>query len=339
MVGVGAVLLAACGTETNSAPSIPATVATTPPTVAASTTVATEVATTPAPSTSQAAPVTTAPASSTAVAQTTTVPTPDASAHRMVLYGSESGVSWMPVGWWTGSAWESVAWLAEPDSIPPFDIDVVAIASTALIDGPHRNVSAQPATWGCVDDEGLPSLSVADVSIPDDDTGYPSGAIAVTGVGELEPRPVRAVGRDDPTYQAAGEAHVPASATVDPASGDVAQVVRADLDGDSIEEVVYVFERFSESGFGEAGDFTYLVARMPDATGAVTQQVLIDHVISEVPEFPNPLRTRVIAVADLNGDGSMEVVARTETWEATAIEVFEFVDGELVAVMATVCGV
>ena len=91
---------------------------------------------------------------------------------------------------------------------------------------------------------------------------------------------------------------------------------------------------------GGPGDFSLVVARLPDAAGGVVDQVLYSHVTPDTPlDFPMPDRGHVAAIADVNGDGTMEVAIDVVYWEGSAVEVFELRDGELRSVMNAGCGV
>ncbi|MEM9746205.1 MAG: hypothetical protein AAF945_05885, partial [Actinomycetota bacterium] len=83
--------------------------------------------------------------------------------------------------------------------------------------------------------------------------------------------------------------------------------------------------------------------RVPAADGSVDDR-LVSWYVSQDPEamespFPTPGRTTVAAVADLNGDGVMEVALRDLFWEYGGISVYAFTDGRLERVMSGGCGV
>jgi hypothetical protein len=56
-------------------------------------------------------------------------------------------------------------------------------------------------------------------------------------------------------------------------------------------------------------------------------------------DAPSPDRSRVIAIADLNGDGTMEVAIGSVYWESAGVSVYEFAGGALHEVMSSGCGV
>jgi hypothetical protein len=259
-----------------------------------------------------------------------------------VVYATGGGqFAWLPVGWWDGAVWQTVDWPDDEDAIPAASFDAVSVSSLSLADSPQRHRSDYARQdYECVDSPGPPSI-VLDPGLPESDQWYGYRALAVTADWDVQPRPVRSVGLDDPEYQRLGESLVPASDETDPVRGDVAQVVRADLDGDGVEEVFFAFENYAapDTGLATPGDFSILVARYPKADGTVVDDVLFQHVVQSPVDYPSLDRSRVFAIADVNGDGVMEVAVGTAYWEGASASVYEFRDGELHQVMSSGCGV
>jgi hypothetical protein len=252
LVGVGCVALGAgCGSNDDSdalatlpdatgiSTSLPGVAETTLPVVTTASTVpATVPISDPSPDPATTS-TTTPPTSDTPLDSTTTTTQPaSASAGTAAVYASAGGPSpWLPVGWWDGSQWVSVDW---PDgselSVPESSSDALSVASLDLADGPLRDVSDYtPALYGCIDQAELASFEF-DLGLPELERWWGFRAIGVFADWDVQPRPVSAVGLDDPAYQALGESLVPTDRPVDASLGDVSQVIRADLDGDGIEE-------------------------------------------------------------------------------------------------------
>jgi hypothetical protein len=259
-----------------------------------------------------------------------------------VVYAAGEGeFPWLPVGWWDGSAWQTVDWPDADDAIPEASFDAVSVSSLQLADSPQRGrTDYERQDYECVDSPG-PASIVLDPGLPASDQWYGYRALAVTADWDVQPRPVRSVGLDVPEYQQLGESLVPVSDETDPARGDVVQVVRSDLDGDGVEEVLFVFEYYAaaDTGLATPGDFSLLVARYPRADATVVDEVLFQHVVQSPVEYPSLDRARVFSIADVNGDGVMEVAVGISHWEGASVGVHEFRDGELHQVMGSGCGV
>jgi len=259
-----------------------------------------------------------------------------------VVYASAGDeYAWLPVGWWDGSSWGSVEWPSPDVVIPAPTFDALSVASVEFGTDPLDGVTDYtPATYGCVDDTGISSFELA-LDLPDVSWwGY--RALAVTSDWDVQPRTVSAVGLDAPEYQELGESLVPNDQPVDPSLGDVEQVLRADLDGNGVEEVLLTFQHLADprgDGMGSPGDFSLVIARYPDVSGTVVDEVLAEHVVPTPADSPFPDWTRVMAIADLNGDGTMEVALASGFWESVVVTVYEFSDGGLHEVMTSGCGV
>jgi hypothetical protein len=277
-----------------------------------------------APATTEA-PVPTGPTAATAVVYTTT---------------GDARFPLLPVGWWDGAAWGSVVWPAPDVPLPTATIGTFSVASVELTDGPLSGLTDfRSEVYECVESPGLPSV-VLDTQLPESTEWYGYRALAVTADWNVQPRPVRAVGLDAPEYQLLGESVVTADAETDPTLGDVTQVIRADLDGDGVEEVFVVFEHIAdENALATPGDFSTLIARYPSADGTVVDEVLFEHVVRSPVDYPSLDRARIGAIADVNGDGVMEVAVGVTYWEGASLEVREFRDGALHPVMSSGCGV
>jgi hypothetical protein len=310
---------------------------TSPETTTATTSPASDPATTTTPSTS-ATPTTAEPPVDT----TTSTAPPAGTEATAVVYASGGDTSaWLPVGWWDGTGWGSVDWPAADVVLPAAEFETVSVASLDLEQGPLQGLTDfVPALYGCIDVESIPSIARQLVlPPPQESTWWGYRAVGVTDADwDLQPRPVRSVGIDDPEYQQLGESLAGELGAVDPTLGDVVQVVRADLDGNGIEEVFVTFEHVTDRGMGADGDFSIVVARSPNADGTVVDGVLFSHVVQPDREFPSPDYARLLAVADLNGDGVMEVAVGAVYWESAGVQIFEFRDGALHQVMSSGCG-
>lgn len=263
---------------------------------------------------------------------TTTVPAPS-DGYALVYAGSGETFAWQRIGAWDGTQWVDL----DPDAVSPAaDIATVSVASvdlpTVVADVAYRNPD-----YACVD-APLHTGLLPEVVLPESPLGYGYQGVAVTADWSLQPRPVAAVGLDAAVYQEVGESLLADRAGIDPADGDVVQVIRVDLDGDGTEEVLVSFRYLSASQFGETGDFSIVYARFVQPDGSIHDRIVWEHVVPDSPTFPAVGRASVAAVADLNGDGVMEVAIRSVFWEFTGIEIYEMNGTALVPIMSAGCG-
>ncbi len=255
--------------------------------------------------------------------------------------GSGAETPWVPLGWWDGAAWNEIGVNDDFSLIPPPapDIATVAVTSLDLPDGPDAVVTGLalgPEQPYCVGDEAGPLIPGVP-PIPDTPVSLGYDAVAVTADWPVQPREVRQVGLENPEYAAIGEAFFDGTPTA--AEGAVVQAVRVDLDGDGIEEVLVTYERITEPNFGAENDFTGVYVRYPSADGSVVDELLAAYVMEEPVDFPTVGRFTIAAVADLNGDGVMEVLVRERFWESGAMSVYALDEGRLVRIGGGGCGV
>ena len=249
---------------------------------------------------------------------------------------------WVPLGHWDGSGWQDIAFteFGELEPLPPSPIASVAATTLDLPDGPEAVISGlalgaeQPY---CVGEEAGPVIALP-LELPKTPVSNGYDAVAVTADWALQPRPVRQVGLEVPVYAEIGAAFFPELGET-ANDGTVVQAVRVDLDGDGVEEVLVTYERQEAGDFGGDGDFSSIYVRYPSADGSVVDEQLVAYVSMEPVDFPTPGRYTLAAVADLNGDGAMEVMVRDRFWESGGMQVFSLVDGRLTRVAGGGCGI
>ncbi|HUF99098.1 MAG TPA: hypothetical protein VMM60_13290 [Ilumatobacter sp.] len=339
--------MAACGDENSDAVDAPATTAasttspsapstTSPPTTAppVATSVAAATTVVSAPSTAATTvpptvPPITAPATTAAP---TTVPTAAPTSGVAVVYSGGSGdFPWSPIGVWTGTEWTNASW--DGDGMP---LDVPASASlsgtTIGLSESIAGLSFGPLDYFCVGDNFAPRISIPTGAAP-----AATDVIAVTSDWNIQPRPALPSTLEPGVFAEAAQALVDLTQAPDPA-GVVREVIDVDIDGDGTLEALYVYERQSEDldGFGNQGDFTLLVAVYTGPDG-VTRHHLLFELHEDPANQPGNVEAGFSAVADLNGDGVMEVVTWWTYWESSVIEIYSLDDGELLAVTGGGC--
>jgi hypothetical protein len=281
---------------------------------------------------------------STTVEPTTTVaatdpPTtepPEPAGPRLVVTGGGDG-GWLPLVTWDGSAWQPAGYDDSGNPIP-----LPAVEGTEFqvfsVDSAPTPMTAGPNAEACFD--GQIGVSIPLDAPPPEPPGFGFSRLAVSGDADPLVRPVQLVGLDVPEYQTIGERFA-AEEGVDGTTGDVVQVVRADLDGDGAEEVLVVFERAGANSFGEEGDFSIVYLRKPSADGSVADSVVFSSAISTVVGEEGGLlgRARVLGVGDVNGDGDMEVALHWWYYEGAGVQLLELdTTGALAEVANAGCG-
>ncbi|WP_420595620.1 hypothetical protein [Deinococcus sp.] len=161
------------------------------------------------------------------------------------------------------------------------------------------------------------------------------------------PRPVTLLPTNNPAYQAIMRTELRKRGLSVPAL-KLQRLVRVDLDGDGRSEVILEASLFSNSpGLfpapnAAAGDYSLLLLRSV-ISGKVQTTVLGEDVMLKAgnPDTPR-LNTqfRLEGVADLNGDGQMELLTSDSYYEGESLYVWTWTPGRgLKKVLETGCGV
>jgi hypothetical protein len=254
-----------------------------------------------------------------------------------LLIGGSSDGGWLFLGAWQHDRWQSAA---DPNGNP---IRPGIEAGTPFV---VSNLSGEtPVTLGenieaCHDGRVGPAIDIE--LAPPDPPGFGYGAVAVLQQPwPLEPRPIAVSSAAPEAYRALGEAAFEGEA-VDATRGAVEQLVVADLDGDGDDEALVSFEFVQPSaGPGAPGDLAALL--LIDATTREASTVLLSAVADEAGDgsdgsFEVTERYRTLGVADLNGDGRMEVLVHAWYYEGAAVIAYTYDGGTLTEVLAAGCG-
>jgi hypothetical protein len=277
-------------------------------------------------STTTSAPTTTTTTGATPTSSSTTaVPDPSAGVRSVIV--AIDGL----LGWWDGTRF------VRGDAGDP--VPASGGETYALVGVGHANASAVGSApqdgCGLSDPPGV-TIDVG-LEYPADHLQPPP--IAVSGVADVTPRPVVELGSQQDDVQAAVDAL--AELGIDDPSPGLAQVLRTDFEGDGVDEVLLVAERLSDPStlFASPGDYSVLLLRQVVDEQVVTT-VVAQSVANPGPgESPFVFVTRVAAVADLNGDGAMELVTRGVYYEGAGSAVVR-VDpaGGVEELLAVGCG-
>lgn len=112
----------------------------------------------------------------------------------------------------------------------------------------------------------------------------------------------------------------------------VKQIVNVDLEGDGTDEILIVADNKNDDSFDEVkiGDNALLIFRKY-VDGKAVDQILEQHIIIDEPEYPSPYRLLygVDTIADLDGDGIMEIIVQSSYYEGFGWTIYKLIDNRL----------
>ena len=151
-------------------------------------------------------------------------------------------------------------------------------------------------------------------------------AVGVTGSWDVVPRVAEEFPTDTPTYVDEVTNWLKKKGFSEPVV-EISQILRVDLEGDGIDEVLISASHFVEpTGHGvEHGDYSMVLMRKVVGDSVETVPILADYYDQEYP-LQFPLTYAMTFPADLDDDGVLEILVGVERWEGSGIIVFE-IDG------------
>ena len=216
------------------------------------------------------------------------------------------------MGWWDGD------WVV-PEGLDEVPVEGGETYQVVMLDQPQSTAIGGAARL-CE-----PSLTpVLDLDPPLPGDFGDAGAIAVLSDWELRPSPITVLG------ELIGE-HRDAVIDVLERLGmlsepEVYQHLGADLESDGSEEVIIVAKQVGDALFAQPGD--YSVALLRKIIEGEWQTAILETSLAE-PDSPYILSHSVAAVADLNGDGKMEIVIDAAYYEGAGSVAYEYVDNDI----------
>ena len=153
------------------------------------------------------------------------------------------------------------------------------------------------------------------------------------------PRQPRAINADDTTYTKIVR-NILISKGIKNPEVNITQGYKIDLDGDGTDEVVIAANRF-ENGVtpsASAGDYSFLLIRKI-VNGKVQNIMFGEEYYPKAKESAIPSDSHISAIADLNGDGIMELVLYGGYYEGSGSSVVEIRGNKAVTVLDCACGV
>ena len=246
----------------------------------------------------------------------TPTPTPVIPPGNNVIVASQGVLGWTIDGEWIEVGGPPV----DLSSIPAEDGDlyrVLRLGSPTSIGVP-----------GSAPLEGCPPLPgyAAEINVEDpmfNGDGWPyTYPIAISSNWNLTPHDIESLSLDSEIYKAFASEVLADLSIIDP-DPNLFTLIRTDLEGDGINEVIVGAERILGSLISPSpGDYSILFLRKI-IDGEVIQQLIEGDV--HIGEVSGMLSfTRLIAVADLNGDNRMELAVQYGYYEGSSTGVLEY---------------
>ena len=162
--------------------------------------------------------------------------------------------------------------------------------------------------------------------------------VGVAGRGGSMPSVLRLHSPQSQTYTAAAADYFRSIGHVTNAV-TLTQVIRTDLEGDGVEEVILTVQDDADGipSTVDAGDHAAILLRRV-VNGAVETIVVDGEFYEERQDFAAPATYEVFAIADLNGDGTMEIVSRVDYYEGSSFAAFEVIGNGARLAMTCGCG-
>lgn len=120
----------------------------------------------------------------------------------------------------------------------------------------------------------------------------------------------------------------------------IREAFRADLEGDGVDEVILSATYYKKglSSNASPGDYSFVMVRKANGR-VVTDHLLVGDFVLKRVDFGAPTENHVSAIADLNGDGKMEIVLNGFYYEGDFASAYEMKNGKPVKIFDIGCGV
>ncbi len=182
-------------------------------------------------------------------------------------------------------------------------------------------------------DEVCPEFRAVEID-PNADSGI---AIGKNADWDPVPRVVTLIDKSSPIYTRIVSTFLTSKGFTRP-TVKIEEIYKVDLDGDGADEVVIRATNYGNFGpSAKKGEYSFVLLRKIDK-GKGRDILLSGDFIDKDLEFGAPNRHEVSAIADLDGDGNMEIVIYGEYYEGSWAEVYKMKGIEPLKVLETGCG-
>ncbi|ULH15183.1 hypothetical protein MF271_14670 [Deinococcus sp. KNUC1210] len=233
-----------------------------------------------------------------------------------VLVTSAGNEDSMLLGVWDGKRWLS------PPAAAPLVRSGTAYRVQGLTGPSLRAVGGLPVSFDAPCPDAF-SVTLKPSRVPD------ATQIVTRADLNARPRPVTALPIQNSLYTGMVGAELLRRGLKNPVV-QIRSVTRADLDGNGSDEIIIEATHFAESAAGEplppvnaqAGDYSVLLLRFV-VNGQVKTAVLGADVVLKSGNIDAPrngLRERLQGIADLNGDGRMEIMTSESYYEGDTLD-------------------
>ncbi len=219
------------------------------------------------------------------------------------------------LGWWDGSDWIMAEDAGALPVVGGEDYQIARIGLQAVTTGGPQTLVCEP-------------LDIIGVEIDNPELlgEWPGPyGVAISAPWDLQPHLFQTLS-DDGTYAGFASALLSSRGLTVP-SPAIKQLLRTDLEGDGVNEVIVVAEDVTTGLLMEEGD--YSIAFVRKVVDGEVQTAVLGTTVTTDSESPFGASFTIGAVADLNGDGKMEIVLSSAYFEGLAVEVIEYVDNDL----------
>ena len=239
------------------------------------------------------------------------------------------------LGWWDGERWVQAE---EGMKLPVAGGEDYQIALLGVEDA---RTTGGPQIAGCdiLFPSDFPGIELADSGfltreIGDERANYGPfiSGVAISASWDLTPRAV-SEGKTHPGLESAAVL-ILSQRGFETDTVTIRQVVDADLDGDGNLEAIVVAE---DTQLANEGSGVYSIVFALSAS--FDEPKVVEESIIPPSESGFPASFRIGAIADLNGDGVMEVVVDGGAWENSWVQVFELHNSRFEARIGAGCGV